>query len=420
MVIRSKILIFSLFVFSNTIVTGQGAYTLESCETSLGNNIPTFFQKYFQCVDIKLSESGQYVNLYYKGKAPYESWYYEDGHPNHIDWYSQGQGYFLIPNAYIIENDYVISIPINPDPRPGLVIDGDAVDGNVGNNNYEYPMGSVGSALNGVNMFNPCASPPDVIEDEAYCFDLYNAHPAGPSGIYHYHTNSSGPLEVLEYKGLITNTTPGTGEVEVFGIMCDGVLVLGCTELDGSAPNESDWDAQNGHVHNMVDEEGVLHFTDRYHTHICYDEITENDTDGNGYQEHEFTPEISYYKTPGMGQSYDRCGAMSEPFEPDGELAVDFAAISTFFSLYKNYPNPFNPITSLRYNLPEEVQVILTVYDLMGREVTQLVNTAQEAGYKSVQWDATDNFGNPVSAGIYLYQIRAGEFVQTKKMVLLK
>ena len=56
----------------------------------------------------------------------------------------------------------------------------------------------------------------------------------------------------------------------------------------------------------------------------------------------------------------------------------------------------------------------------MGREVTQLVNTVQETGYRSVQWDATNMHGKPVSAGVYLYQIRAGEFVQTRKMALLK
>ena len=82
--------------------------------------------------------------------------------------------------------------------------------------------------------------------------------------------------------------------------------------------------------------------------------------------------------------------------------------------------NPFNPITSLRYDLPEQAQVTLTVYNMLGREVAQLVNTTQESGFKSVQWNATDMHGKPVSAGVYLYQIRAGEFVQTKKMVLLK
>ena len=90
------------------------------------------------------------------------------------------------------------------------------------------------------------------------------------------------------------------------------------------------------------------------------------------------------------------------------------------FVLHQNYPNPFNPITSLRYDLPEQAQVTLTIYDLIGREVTQLINTTQEAGYRSVQWNAADMHGKPVSAGVYLYQIQAGEFVQTRKMVLLK
>jgi flagellar hook assembly protein FlgD len=57
---------------------------------------------------------------------------------------------------------------------------------------------------------------------------------------------------------------------------------------------------------------------------------------------------------------------------------------------------------------------------MIGREVRTLVNTTQDAGFKSVIWDATNNQGKPVSAGVYLYQIQTGEFVQTKKMVLLK
>jgi hypothetical protein len=88
--------------------------------------------------------------------------------------------------------------------------------------------------------------------------------------------------------------------------------------------------------------------------------------------------------------------------------------------LNQNYPNPFNPVTTLRYDLPEQATVNLIIYDMLGREVKTLVNTTQDAGFKSVIWDATNNQGNPVSAGVYLYQIRAGKFVQTKKMVLLK
>jgi hypothetical protein len=90
------------------------------------------------------------------------------------------------------------------------------------------------------------------------------------------------------------------------------------------------------------------------------------------------------------------------------------------FTLRQNFPNPFNPITTFRYDLPSDAFVTLSIYDMLGREVTQLVNTFQQAGFKSIQWDATNRYGKQVSAGVYLYQIEAGDFVQAKKMVLLK
>jgi len=102
-------------------------------------------------------------------------------------------------------------------------------------------------------------------------------------------------------------------------------------------------------------------------------------------------------------------------------LSVDESDIlPEVFALRQNYPNPFNPVTTLHYNLPEQATVNIIIYDMLGRKITQLVSARQEPGYRSVQWDATDSFGNPVSAGIYLYQIQAGGFVQTRKMVLLK
>jgi hypothetical protein len=90
------------------------------------------------------------------------------------------------------------------------------------------------------------------------------------------------------------------------------------------------------------------------------------------------------------------------------------------YNLYNAYPNPFNPKTTLHYDLPEDAMVNITIYDMMGRIVSNLVSSQQNAGYKSIQWDATNNLGQPVSAGLYLYSIEAGEFRQTKKMILLK
>ena len=90
------------------------------------------------------------------------------------------------------------------------------------------------------------------------------------------------------------------------------------------------------------------------------------------------------------------------------------------FALYANYPNPFNPTTTISYDLPEQAQVTLSVYDLLGKKIKTLVNQSQDAGDKTAVWDGTDELGRTVSAGVYLYQIQAGEFTQTRKMLLLK
>ena len=101
-------------------------------------------------------------------------------------------------------------------------------------------------------------------------------------------------------------------------------------------------------------------------------------------------------------------------------LSTQTQTVPVYFNVFQNFPNPFNPVTTLRYDLPETGLVNITIYDMLGRQVKTLINQTQDAGYKSVIWDATNDYGKPVSAGIYLYQIQAGEYISTKKMVLLK
>ena len=96
------------------------------------------------------------------------------------------------------------------------------------------------------------------------------------------------------------------------------------------------------------------------------------------------------------------------------------AVVPATIALHQNFPNPFNPITILKYDIPSDALVTLSIYDMLGREVTKLVNTTHEAGFKTVQWDRTNSIGRSVSAGVYLYQIQVGEFIQMRKMVLLK
>jgi len=104
----------------------------------------------------------------------------------------------------------------------------------------------------------------------------------------------------------------------------------------------------------------------------------------------------------------------------ESDLSISENVLPLTFALYDNYPNPFNPITSFRYDLPEDGLVNITVYDILGNLVNNLVSTYQLSGYKSIQWNATNNKGELVSAGVYLYSIETKDFRQTKKMILLK
>lgn len=90
------------------------------------------------------------------------------------------------------------------------------------------------------------------------------------------------------------------------------------------------------------------------------------------------------------------------------------------YTLKQNYPNPFNPNTIIRYGLPKESNVSIRIFDLSGQQVKKLIVSHQQAGWHKIVWDATNDFGNPVSTGIYLYRIKANNFIDVKKMLLLK
>ena len=121
----------------------------------------------------------------------------------------------------------------------------------------------------------------------------------------------------------------------------------------------------------------------------------------------------------------DYLGFSGHNLEPTGPIELymnthDLTYLPDKHSLHQNYPNPFNPETIIPYDLPENIFVNITIYDLLGRQVKTLVNQVQNTGFNSIQWNATNDYGEPVSAGIYLYQIQAGTFYQTRKMALLR
>ena len=98
----------------------------------------------------------------------------------------------------------------------------------------------------------------------------------------------------------------------------------------------------------------------------------------------------------------------------------DYGKPPTKYSLNNNYPNPFNPLTTISYDLPEDGFVNVTIYDILGRQVKTLVNGYQKAGYKSMKWNGTNDQGRMVSAGMYFYHLQSGKFSKVRKMILLK
>lgn len=100
--------------------------------------------------------------------------------------------------------------------------------------------------------------------------------------------------------------------------------------------------------------------------------------------------------------------------------AVEKESLPVEYSLDQNYPNPFNPTTMINFSIPNNSTVTLKVFDMLGREVKTLVNNEVIAGKHSIQWMGDDNFGSKVATGVYVYRITAGNFVSSKKMMLIK
>ena len=90
------------------------------------------------------------------------------------------------------------------------------------------------------------------------------------------------------------------------------------------------------------------------------------------------------------------------------------------FALAQNYPNPFNSQTIIRFSLPTDTQVNLSIYNLAGQKVATLVEGNRQAGTYAVDWDGTDESGSELASGVYLYRLKAGDQIETSKLLLLQ
>ena len=114
------------------------------------------------------------------------------------------------------------------------------------------------------------------------------------------------------------------------------------------------------------------------------------------------------------------CPTTSESYTFEFLTTSKSKLIPDQFFLYQNYPNPFNPITSISYDLEQDVFVNLSIFDMNGKIIKCLVNEFQNAGNHSLTWDGVNFAGKVVSAGIYLYVLQVGNTKQTKKMSFIK
>ena len=112
---------------------------------------------------------------------------------------------------------------------------------------------------------------------------------------------------------------------------------------------------------------------------------------------------------------------LSEMISPSVISVEDVAgSCPSSFNLAQNYPNPFNPVSTIRYDLPKAADVTLVVYDLIGREVTRLVDNHLQSGYHQVQWDGRDRRGLKIASGIYIARLVTPQYSKSIKMLLLK
>ena len=107
-------------------------------------------------------------------------------------------------------------------------------------------------------------------------------------------------------------------------------------------------------------------------------------------------------------------------YQTSSAVLLQDEPIPSTFDLRQNYPNPFNPTTVIRYSLFKRSTVEITVFNVLGQEVKRLEDGVQAAGVYETSWDGTDRVGQPVASGVYFYQIKTGDFSETRKMMLLK
>lgn len=164
------------------------------------------------------------------------------------------------------------------------------------------------------------------------------------------------------------------------------------------------------YLRGFVFDEGMIPEVDSFYVQLVLDSTSLNPGDGDYQICNVYSPD-EYYGGDGDNSNTHRRYVHFEK----GNNHSNVNSIPKVYSLSQNYPNPFNPVTNIKYQLPKDGFVTLKIYDITGREIARLVNEQKQAGFYAVQFD-----GNSLASGVYFYRLQTGDFVQVKKMVLIK
>ena len=228
----------------------------------------------------------------------------------------------------------------------------------------------------------------------------------------------SGEIDIMEHVGYNPNWIHGTIHTNEYNHM-DGTQLGGQIHIDDASSNFHNYSIE-------WTDEYIKWYVDDVQFYSFYNDNQDDFATWPFNQNFHLIINLAIGGTWGGQQGIDN-STFPAQFKIDyvkvyeaSQLSSHDRMLPTRYQFYQNFPNPFNPVTTFRYDLPEDGLVNITIYDLLGNEVNNLVKSNQSSGYKTINWDATDNQGRQISAGVYLYSIEAGNFRQTKKMIFLK
>jgi outer membrane protein assembly factor BamB len=257
-------------------------------------------------------------------------------------------------------------------------------------------------------------------------WDFSNSTPAvGPDGVIYFPTGHGGPLYAINPNSTIEWTCGGLGDLRYTspGIGADSTIYMAGgfdNDLHAIAPGGSvvwTFNTTNTVISSpIVDGNGTIYIA-------SYDTLYAIYPDGTMKWELEI--ETFTTATPAMdtyGNLYVCSGRKLYAIGPGGVSGIaDNASEQPARDVFlHNYPNPFNPETTIRFQLPEDELLELTIHNLQGQMVRTLVNEVVPAGMHSAIWNGRDSNGNRASSGIYFYKLKAGELLRVRKMILLK